>query len=240
MKRNEAIEDLKTLKEYFEKESCATPICIEYAIKALSVQTDADLISRSEAIKKISEWATNIINPKLLLKEDVIYVLETLQCEDCEHWYDTEDDCADRHGCDLISRADVHKVLSTLSTEGGKDAKMLFMDAHEWIDDMPSVSAERPIKVRNDGTLFVNVFDNTIVDKVVVKDGVHSEYTYYLPTPPSERVGEWIAEVGYEGEVLYYECSNCKEAFSLLEGTPEENKYNYCPNCGADMRGDPE
>ena len=51
----------------------------------------------------------------------------------------------------------------------------------------------------------------------------------------AERVGEWTAEIGYEGEVLYYECSNCKEAFSLLEGTPEENKYNYCPNCGARM-----
>ena len=44
---------------------------------------------------------------------------------------------------DLISRAEVHKVLSLLATEGGKDAKLLFSDAHESIDDLPSVSAER-------------------------------------------------------------------------------------------------
>lgn len=31
----EAIEDLKTLKEYFEQESGATPICLEYAIEIL-------------------------------------------------------------------------------------------------------------------------------------------------------------------------------------------------------------
>jgi predicted nucleic acid-binding Zn ribbon protein len=36
----------------------------------------------------------------------------------------------------------------------------------------------------------------------------------------------------------YYECSVCKDAFVLMEGTPKENNYNYCPNCGADMRGE--
>ena len=45
---------------------------------------------------------------------------------------------------DLISRAEVHKVLSLLATEGGKDAKLLFSDAHESIDNLPSVSADRP------------------------------------------------------------------------------------------------
>ena len=62
------------------------------------------------------------------------------------------------------------------------------------------------------------------------KDIIHA-----LPSVSAERSGEWTAEIGYEGEVLYYECSNCKEAFSLLEGTPEENKYHFCPNCGARM-----
>ena len=43
---------------------------------------------------------------------------------------------------DLVSRAEVHKVLSLLATEGGKDAKLLFSDAHESIDNLPSVSAK--------------------------------------------------------------------------------------------------
>lgn len=35
-----------------------------------------------------------------------------------------------------------------------------------------------------------------------------------------------------------YECSACNDVFVLLEGTPQENLYNFCPNCGADMRGE--
>lgn len=34
-------------------------------------------------------------------------------------------------------------------------------------------------------------------------------------------------------EWIVYECSNCKEEWVLESGTPEENLYNYCPNCGA-------
>lgn len=33
----------------------------------------------------------------------------------------------------------------------------------------------------------------------------------------------------------YWECSNCIEPWVLMEGTPEENKMNYCPQCGAKM-----
>ncbi len=30
----------------------------------------------------------------------------------------------------------------------------------------------------------------------------------------------------------YYECTNCKEDWFLPDGTPKDNNYNYCPNCG--------
>ena len=35
-----------------------------------------------------------------------------------------------------------------------------------------------------------------------------------------------------------YTCSKCRESYVLVEGTPEENLWHYCPNCGADMRGE--
>lgn len=36
-----------------------------------------------------------------------------------------------------------------------------------------------------------------------------------------------------------YTCSKCRESYVLVEGTPKENLWHYCPNCGAKMdRGD--
>ena len=54
------------------------------------------------------------------------------------------------------------------------------------------------------------------------------------------RKGKWIEhDDGWAN--VYYECSVCKEPFVLIDGTPTENLYNFCPNCGADMReGDSE
>lgn len=56
-----------------------------------------------------------------------------------------------------------------------------------------------------------------------------------IPTAKSECIsGVWIeCDDGWDG--VYYECSNCGEAFTLLDGTPADNLYNYCPTCGADM-----
>lgn len=65
---------------------------------------------------------------------------------------------------------------------------------------------------------------------------------YALSTLPSAqpRKGKWIEhDDGWAN--VYYECSVCKEPFVLIDGTPAENLYNFCPNCGADMReGDAE
>lgn len=38
-----------------------------------------------------------------------------------------------------------------------------------------------------------------------------------------------------------YQCSECGLSFYLADGgTPKENKYHYCPNCGAKMDGEGE
>ena len=47
------------------------------------------------------------------------------------------------------------------------------------------------------------------------------------------RIGKWT-EPG-EPYINTYECSCCGRWFTLDYGTPEENGYNYCPNCGARM-----
>ncbi|MBR3277738.1 MAG: hypothetical protein IKG01_02355 [Lachnospiraceae bacterium] len=56
---------------------------------------------------------------------------------------------------DNISRAEVHKILSLLATEGGTDAKMLLSDAHEFIDSLPSADAVQTDLVQRSDVLEV-------------------------------------------------------------------------------------
>lgn len=37
-----------------------------------------DTISRADAIEQIQTWAVNLINPKMLSREDAIYILESM------------------------------------------------------------------------------------------------------------------------------------------------------------------
>ena len=37
-----------------------------------------------------------------------------------------------------------------------------------------------------------------------------------------------------------YQCSDCKEWWTLESGTPQDNNMNFCPFCGCDMRGEEE
>ena len=49
--------------------------------------------------------------------------------------------------------------------------------------------------------------------------------------PSVENKGEWISEYDEDGKTGWYECSCChsERAFNT----------NFCPDCGADMRGVP-
>lgn len=54
-----------------------------------------------------------------------------------------------------------------------------------------------------------------------------------LPSVQSEqKTGRWIETDDYDA----WRCSECDEYFCLYEGTPQDNEYYYCPNCGAKMR----
>ena len=48
--------------------------------------------------------------------------------------------------------------------------------------------------------------------------------------------GKWI-EQG-EPYIDTYECSCCGRWFTLDYGTLKENNYNYCPKCGAKLKGE--
>ena len=60
----------------------------------------------------------------------------------------------------------------------------------------------------------------------------------YCPTTDVVEVrrGEWV-EWGDEMLGTVYMCSVCKVDFVTEVGTPSDNLWNYCPNCGAKMDG---
>ena len=46
-------------------------------------------------------------------------------------------------------------------------------------------------------------------------------------------INKWIDYEDTTGEGSNtYECPYCDFILQLMEGTPEENLYNYCPKCG--------
>lgn len=59
-----------------------------------------------------------------------------------------------------------------------------------------------------------------------------------LPTADVVEVkhGEWIEKEEVYGDV-YYTCSNCNNDWTTIDGTPQDNFMDYCPNCGAKMDG---
>ena len=69
----------------------------------------------------------------------------------------------------------------------------------------------------------------------VSKDVIEREINA-IPSADRPR-GEWIDlddKWGFEGT---FKCSTCGELWSLIDGTPQDNGMNYCPNCGCRMKG---
>lgn len=48
--------------------------------------------------------------------------------------------------------------------------------------------------------------------------------------------GEWIEQEDFNLDT-YYDCSVCGESFCLIDGSPTDNLFKFCPNCGAKMGG---
>lgn len=54
--------------------------------------------------------------------------------------------------------------------------------------------------------------------------------------PDSLRpVEHWDMEEDAVGDSIIWTCSNCKDSIIMYDGTPMENGYKYCPQCGAKM-----
>ena len=55
------------------------------------------------------------------------------------------------------------------------------------------------------------------------------------PTVDTERHAHWEQPSYFDEDNNVFQCSNCKEEFALISGSPKENGYEYCPHCGCKM-----
>lgn len=116
-----------------------------------------------------------------------------------------------------------------------KEMKGIELDDYvprEWHDRVCEEMAKRHTADRpmlDDGTLVVSVDDATKVTRVLVEDEKKNGDLYYADRPK----GKWhhIQSVCYGGGTMNeVVCSKCHEQQIL--------PTNFCPYCGADMRGE--
>ena len=72
---------------------------------------------------------------------------------------------------------------------------------------------------------------------IYVLDKLWNKVRDLPPAEPERKKGKWVYKPN-EYDDSTYECSQCGEPWTLIDGTPEENNMKFCPNCGADMRGE--
>ena len=78
-------------------------------------------------------------------------------------------------------------------------------------------------------TLFNEMTNHTFDDlqEHGMLDNYRTAFDMAISALSTEREkGEWV----YDGDCIH--CNNCKSAFNNLTG------FNFCPNCGVDMRGE--
>lgn len=66
---------------------------------------------------------------------------------------------------------------------------------------------------------------------------VQKEQIEKLPSVNPTKTGHWIEKDGFDGDV-YYDCSECGESWTTIDGTPWDNGMKFCPNCGAKMESE--
>jgi hypothetical protein len=72
-----------------------------------------------------------------------------------------------------------------------------------------------------------------------ISESIHDEgFVHALRNAPTVDAVEVVHGRWEKAHISgYLKCNCCKDAF-IYEEWLESGKWNYCPNCGADMRGD--
>ena len=76
-------------------------------------------------------------------------------------------------------------------------------------------------------------FEPSYTDPLNVLTEVRDRLKALPSAQPERKTGRWIPHEDEDGEHYGDKCSECGEWYVMPYG-----KTNFCPNCGADMRGE--
>ena len=175
----------------------------------LSAETPTDLISRADAIEAVANAIWHYPN---------------------ECYYNLNDfDMAEALAKDALKAlpsADVIKFdFSKLSSGQLHDIRRHKAKASD--------EAKGDLISRQDAVNTIKRYKHRLQGKGQTYGFLLEEFEHQIPSAEAVQ-GEWI-EVEDDYDNIYWECSNCEDAFVLDVGTPKDNNYNFCPNCGAKM-----
>lgn len=78
-------------------------------------------------------------------------------------------------------------------------------------------------------------FKNWMMDRYICFDHTLDDIDAQPTIVPERKKGKWIPQEDEEGYPLGCACSECGKSYVMPDGWAY-----YCPNCGAEMRGEEE
>ncbi len=108
-------------------------------------------------------------------------------------------------------------------SDGNLQGYLEFNQLAEWLKDYKRLLEQEPITDRIEYGTDGNAYRLTVSNGKEFKQ--------------EPKTGRWIEKDGYDGDT-YYDCSECGESWTTIEGTPWNNGMKYCPNCGAKMESE--
>lgn len=111
---------------------------------------------------------------------------------------------------------------------------MRLIDADQFLADESEAYMSAQIQIHKTELLYLNSLVHKKI-QLLIKDAPTVDVT----DTNVGRKGKWIENEDDYYSVYTIECSNCHHEWCFEVGEDvKELDYNFCPNCGADMRGE--
>lgn len=139
-----------------------------------------------------------------------------------------------------MTKTEAIKWLSNLKMDIGKPQYQELWHYEQALDEIIQALEQEPNEDCISMQAAIDVvrqycIDNQIEDGDYHANGIKYELKELPSAQPEPKTGHWIGIDDYPHED--WECNNCGY---VIEAFENPNDFRYCPNCGADMRGDEE